>query len=197
MRKNIAIESTNVAALNASATQRAIDFGVASTASAPITGSRIIQVRSLVNITVLSFISSLLTVGRRASGVAAMDIKSLLYNGDKHNNDYRQHHKTAKEPKHIGLYPASLNMTQVATQRGHQTCRPIDQAINDIRIKCLYDVGDSKHTVANQQVVEFVDIVLVQEDTVQYAQNCMALHDCVDLCQIDASIERVSPGEAE
>lgn len=140
MRKKIAIESTNVAALNASASHRAIDFGAANTASAPITGSRIIQVRTFVNITVLSFISSLLTVGRRASGVAAMDIKSLLYNSDKHNNDYRQYRETAKKTKHIGLHFASLNVTQVTAKGRHETCRPIDQAINDVGVEGLHNM---------------------------------------------------------
>ena len=148
MRKKIAIESTNVAALNASASHRAIDFGAANTASAPITGSRIIQVRSLVNITVLSFISSLLTEGRRAVecgfikhvGVAAMDIKSLLYNSDKHNNDHCQYRETAKETKHIGLHFASFDVTQVTAKRRHETSRPIDQAINDVGIEGLADM---------------------------------------------------------
>src|SRR5579859_5045278 len=53
MRKNIAIESTKVAAENISANQRAIRTGATNAASAPITGSRSIHVRSLANITVL------------------------------------------------------------------------------------------------------------------------------------------------
>src|SRR5437588_7990131 len=110
MRMNIAIESTKVAAANASAIQRAIDFGVARTASEPITGSRIIQVRSLVNITVLS----------------------SLHNCDQHKDNCCQNRNAAEDPDHVGLYLAGLNVAEVAAQRQHDPGRTIDQAINNI-----------------------------------------------------------------
>src|SRR5215467_8619542 len=81
IRKKTTIESTKVAAVNTRASQRAIDLGVASTASTPITGSRIIQVRSLVNITVLS----------------------SLHEADQHKNDRYQNRHTAEESRHVGL----------------------------------------------------------------------------------------------
>src|SRR5205085_3277356 len=104
MRKNIASESTNVAALKSSANQRAIDLGVAMTASAPITGSRIIQVRSLVNITVLS----------------------SLHKVDQHNNDGRQHRYAPKETDHVALDLTGLHVAYIAAQRRHETSHTID-----------------------------------------------------------------------
>src|SRR5713226_7244115 len=174
MRKNIAIESTKVAAVNARANQRAIDFGVASTASAPITGSRIIQVRSLVNITVLL---------------------SLLHKCDQHNDDCGQYRNTAEETDHVGLHPASLDMSQVASQCRHQASRPIDQAVNDVGIEGLLDMRDTQHDVADQQVVEFVHVVLAQQYTMQHAQHRVALYKSVDLRQVNTRIQRVGPGK--
>src|SRR4051794_5154319 len=158
MRKNITIESTKVAAANASAIQRAIDFGVARTASEPITGSRIIQVRSLVNITVLS----------------------SLHNCDQHNNDRRQNCHATKETYHVALHPTRLNVTNIAAQGHHKPGRSIDQAINNVGIEGLLDVRESKHTVADQQVVELVHIVFTQQYKMQHAQHWMTLHISAD-----------------
>src|SRR6266700_2308954 len=173
MRKNIAIESTKVAAANASAIQRAIDFGVARTASEPITGSRIIQVRSLVNITVLS----------------------SLHNCDQHNNDGRQNRHATKETHHVVLHSAGLNVAKIAAQRQHKAGRSIDQAINNVGIEGLLDVRDSKHNVTDQQVVELVHVVFTQQNTMQHAQYCMALHISVDPGKFKTGIQRVGPGE--
>src|SRR6266566_540285 len=175
MRMNIAIESTKVAAANTSAIQRAIDFGVARTASEPITGSRIIQVRSLVNITVLS----------------------SLHNCGQHKDHCCQNRDAPKETDHVGLHPAGLNVADVAAQRQHKLGRAIDQAINNVGIEGLLDVRESKHTVADQQVVELVHVVFTQQNTMQHAQHCMALHISVDPGKFKTGIQGVGPGEAD
>src|SRR5437660_2705748 len=110
MRMNIAIESTEVAAASTSASQRAIDFGVARTASEPITGSRIIQVRSLVNITVLS----------------------SLHNCDQHKDNCRQNRDASKETDHVGLHPAGLNVADIATQCQDKASCAINHTINNV-----------------------------------------------------------------
>src|SRR5207244_1385714 len=158
MRKNITIESTKVAAANASAIQRAIDFGVARTASAPITGSRIIQVRSLVNITVLS----------------------SLHKVDQHNNDGRQHRQAPKEADHVALDLTGLHVAYIATQRRHETSHAIDQAVNNIGIEGLLNMRESEHTVTDQQVVEIIHVVFPQQNTVQHTQCGMTLNILVD-----------------
>src|SRR6266567_4238909 len=98
IRKKASIASTKVAAVITRASQRAIDLGAASTSSAPITGSRIIQVRSLLNITVLS----------------------SLHKADQHKDNRDQDRHTAEECRHIGLDLAGLDVTQVASRCQYQ-----------------------------------------------------------------------------
>src|SRR5258708_35352214 len=78
VRKKTTIESTKVAAVNTRASQRAIDLGVASTASAPITGSRIIQVRSLLNITVFPHFTKLTSTKTTAIRIAIPPKKAAM-----------------------------------------------------------------------------------------------------------------------
>src|SRR6266849_1111732 len=139
MRKKIASESTKVAAVKPRASQRAMFLGVTMAASAPITGSRIIQVRSLVNITVLS----------------------SLHEVDQHKDERDQHDNTPEDSRHVGLDPTGLNMTQVAARCQHQASHAVDQAVNDVGIESLLNMRDTKHYVADQQVVELVHIELV------------------------------------
>ena len=95
MWKNRTIESTKVAAANISANQRANRAGATSAASAPITGRSSIHVRGLVNIICLS----------------------SLPKRDQRETKYCQHRNTSKEANHVGLHPARLNMSYVATNR--------------------------------------------------------------------------------
>src|SRR5260370_27788202 len=127
IRKKTTIESTKVAAVNTRASQRAIDLGVASTASAPITGSRIIQVRSLVNITVLS----------------------SLHKADQHKDDRYQDRNATEESRHVGLDLAGLNVPQVASCCHDQPRHAVDQPVDNIRIEGLLDVRDAEHHVAD------------------------------------------------
>src|ERR1051326_435501 len=175
MRKNIIIESTKVAAENARLTQRAIDFGVARTASEPITGSRIIQVRSLVNITVLS----------------------SLHNCDQHEDNCCQNRDASKDTDHVGLHPAGLNVTDIATQRQYKAGRAINQAVNNVGIEGLLDVRESKHTIADQQVVELVYIVFTQQNAMEHAQYCTALHITADRGEFKTSIQGIGRGETD
>src|SRR2546425_653287 len=139
MRKKITSESTKVAAVKPRASQRAMFLGVTMAASAPITGSRIIQVRSLANITVLS----------------------SLHEVDQHKDEDDQDHNTTEDGRHIGLDPTGLNMTQITACCQHQARRAVDQAVNDVGIESLLNMRDAKHYVADQQVVEIVHIELV------------------------------------
>src|SRR5438876_7170584 len=115
MRKNRTIESTKVAAANISANQRANRSGVTIAAKAPITGSRIIHVRGLVNIICLS----------------------SLHKHDQRKHKYCQHRNTTKEANHVGLHSASFNMTYIATNRCNHSSYTVDHPINDVGIEGL------------------------------------------------------------
>src|SRR6266496_2016514 len=118
MRKNIAMESTKVSVANISANQRANRTGVTIAASAPITGRRIIHVRSLANI---------------------MNFPSL-HKHDQREDKYRQDCNTTKEANHVSLHSTCLNPPCIAPNRRHQSRSAIDQPINDVSIECLLDM---------------------------------------------------------
>src|SRR6266566_477547 len=112
------MDSTKVAAANSKAIQRATLTGVASTASAPSTGRRSIQVRSLVNITVLP----------------------SLHKCDQRNDNNCQHHYTTKEANHVGLHTTRLRLSQVATKQRYHLRDAVDQPIHDVGIESLLDM---------------------------------------------------------
>src|SRR5712692_5352881 len=115
------MESTSVAAANTSANQRANRAGITIAARAPITGRRSIHVRTLSNITIHSFLSS-------------------LHKRDQRENKNCQHCNTTKEANHVGLHSARLNMTHIASNRCHQPGRTVDYPINDVSIEGLLDM---------------------------------------------------------
>src|SRR6266446_8299145 len=171
--KKITSESTKVAAVNASASQRAIVFGVTITTSAPITGSRIIQVRGLANITVLS----------------------SLHEVDQHKDERDQYHNTPEDTHHVDLHPARLDMAQVAARRRYKARRAVDQAVHHVGIEGLLNVRNAKHHVADQQIVEIVEVELAQYDAMQDTQRCVVFHHLGHSFQANATVEPVGPSK--
>src|SRR5690348_5916208 len=168
MLKKMTSESAKVAAVKTRATHRAGRSGTARAIKAPSTGSRIIQVRSLVNIIVVS---------------------SLPSECDHCDNNHRKHHDSTEETDHVGLYAPCLCVAQVTSGCRDQPSHPIDDTINDIRIESILDVRDAQHDIAHQQVIQIVKVELAQRQAMQEAQDRSTLHKIVNGCQIIACIQ--------
>src|SRR6266550_4297146 len=173
MRKNRTIESTKVAAANIRANQRANRTGVTIAASAPITGKRSIHVRALLNIICLS----------------------SLHKCDQRKHKYCQHCNTTEEANHVSLHSASFNMTYIATNRCHHSSYAVDHPINDVGIEGLDGMGEPKHNITNQPVVELIHIVFMQQYTMRTSQKCTILYKIMNTCKFKSCIQRICPGK--
>src|SRR6266849_3961216 len=203
------IESTKTAPAKTNAAQRAILAGVAITASAPTTGKNNIHVRSLVNIITSSSSPYRVGAGHRDLVPALVPYSSMGYGRglfppwflldkqDQREDHDCQYRDAAKEARHVGLHLACLYTPRLAPRTRHQPGHAIDDPIDNVGIESRFDVRDAKDYVANEQVVQIIDVEFAQCEPVQEAQDSIVLHKVMDGCQIVARVECVGPAQAD